>query len=78
VGARRWRGRLRRRPWREYTVAGGLISCGPSLLSAYRQLGAYAGKIHHAVIVASAGSVGVNSPAPDRDVARLGVRRTSN
>jgi putative ABC transport system substrate-binding protein len=31
--------------WREFTAAGGLISYGPSLTSAYRLVGAYVGKV---------------------------------
>ena len=32
-------------PWREFVIAGGSISYGPSLAEAYRQVGSYAGKI---------------------------------
>jgi putative ABC transport system substrate-binding protein len=32
-------------PWREFPLAGGLISYGPSILAAYRQIGVYAAKI---------------------------------
>jgi putative ABC transport system substrate-binding protein len=32
-------------PWPEFSAAGGLISYGPSLPSAYHQVGAYAGNI---------------------------------
>jgi putative tryptophan/tyrosine transport system substrate-binding protein len=31
--------------WREFPLAGGLISYGPSLAAAYRQIGAYTAKI---------------------------------
>ena len=31
--------------WREFAAAGGLISDGPSLTSAFRLVGAYAGKV---------------------------------
>jgi putative ABC transport system substrate-binding protein len=33
--------------WREFAAAGGLISYGPSLVAANRQIGVYAGKILH-------------------------------
>jgi ABC-type uncharacterized transport system substrate-binding protein len=32
-------------PWREFPLAGGLISYGPSIAAAYRQIGAYTAKI---------------------------------
>jgi putative ABC transport system substrate-binding protein len=32
-------------PWRQYAVAGGLVSYGPDLAEAYRQVGRYAGRI---------------------------------
>jgi putative ABC transport system substrate-binding protein len=31
--------------WREFPMAGGLISYGPSLSAAFRQIGVYTGKI---------------------------------
>ena len=31
--------------WREFTEAGGLISYGPSLSAAYREIGVYVGRI---------------------------------
>jgi putative tryptophan/tyrosine transport system substrate-binding protein len=32
-------------PWREFPLAGGLMSYGPRISAAYHQIGGYAGKI---------------------------------
>ena len=39
------RGRARMYPWREFPMAGGLMSYGTELADAWRQIGIYGGKI---------------------------------
>ena len=34
--------------WREFALAGGLMTCGPSLVDGYRQAGTYAGEFSRA------------------------------
>jgi len=45
--------------WRDFPVAGGLMSYGPVLADAYRQVGIYAGKILKVSIAPCLASVSI-------------------
>lgn len=70
-------------PWREYTAAGGLMSEGPSLEDAYREIGVLAGKILNgakpsALPVKVVGEADFKRALNDRTAQSLNLRAPAN